>query len=178
MIGIELDRRLKSIAVIGEVVLLLRQVGEKNLVAVGQRDFVVSVLLSRLARGSHNLIGLLLVARLQIAQGRHLHMRPHVHTAAGHGQHGVGAAIVIHPRQVRHGHGAHVWCCVGFFRECVSGRLRGTVRRVNRCARGRFVSGRNVILRFLLLRPQRQEREQREQKQGQNPSAHRAYRLY
>ena len=108
MFRIELNGGLEGIAIVGEVILLLGHVGQKDLETIGQGNSVVGIFFCRLARRNHDQIRLLLVSRFQIAQRRHLHVRAHVHLAIGHGEHGVGAAILVHPLHVRHGHVAHI----------------------------------------------------------------------
>jgi hypothetical protein len=79
MVGIETQRGFEAIAVIGEVMLLLRKVRQKNLKTIGQRGFVVQVFPGHLAGSSDDCGGTLGVAGLGMAQPGHLPMRAHVH---------------------------------------------------------------------------------------------------
>ncbi|MGA2220016.1 MAG: hypothetical protein ABSG51_18160 [Terracidiphilus sp.] len=108
MIGIEVPACFESVTVVRKVVLLLGMVGHENLVPVGQRDFVVYVFVCGFAGSYDNLVGFLLIARLEITQRGHLHVRAHVHVAAFHGLHSMSAAVVAHPRHVAHLGRAHV----------------------------------------------------------------------
>src|SRR5580693_506027 len=107
MIGIEALTRFEGVPVVCKVVLLLHSVRHENLVAVGQSDFVVHVFFRELASSYDHLVGLFLIAWLQIAQRSHLHVRTHIHVPAFHGLHGVSAAVVAHPRHVAHFGRAH-----------------------------------------------------------------------
>ena len=100
MVGIEVGMRFESVLVVGEVVLLLRPFGHKNLEAIGQGKPVVRVFFRDLAGSRHHLAGFFLIARLERAQRGHLHVRAHIQVMALHGLHGVRTAVEAHASDI------------------------------------------------------------------------------
>src|SRR5215472_14004512 len=76
--GIEIEGCFNGVLGLREVIHLLRDVGQKNLVAVGQRCVGVFVFLDRLAHLLDYALGFLLIIRLRVAQSAHVHMSVHV----------------------------------------------------------------------------------------------------
>ena len=92
--GIEVEGGGDGVVVFGEVVLGLRDVGEENLVAVGEGFAVVLIGGHGGLCGSDDGVGFLLVAWLGRAEGRHVHVAGHVgHVAIGCGYYGVGGGL-------------------------------------------------------------------------------------
>ena len=112
MLRVEPQLRLDGVTAAGEVIDLLRNVGEEDLEAVGQRDVVVLLFFCRLTRRVRNRLRAGGIPRLGLAQGGHLHVRAHVHMAF-HGVHHVsgGFAAFLHSHVghvvTRHVHSGH-----------------------------------------------------------------------
>src|SRR2546423_8769721 len=102
MLRIEMLASFESVPVVGEVILLLRKVGQENLITIGDSNFVVLIFVGCFAGGFKNILCALLVARLGIPQRGHFHVRTHIHVIGFHGMHGVGAAVSTHSRQFTH----------------------------------------------------------------------------
>src|SRR5215468_163966 len=64
MLGIETKCRLESVAVVGEVILLLRKIGQKNLEAVVERRMVILILLGNSTGGLDDAHSFFVVAGL------------------------------------------------------------------------------------------------------------------
>ncbi len=84
MLRIEAESRLDRIAVIREVIVLLRHIRQEDLKALRQRHFVIAVFLDRRAQLGQNLRCPLFIRRIRRTQIRHEHMRAHVHVVVGH----------------------------------------------------------------------------------------------
>src|SRR5277367_1775342 len=93
MCGIEMCCSLESVPIIGEVVLLLRNIGHEDSVAVRQCNFVVRIFIGGGACSFDDRGSALGIAGLGIAHRCHLHMCTHVHVMVFHGLHGAGAAF-------------------------------------------------------------------------------------
>ena len=78
----------ECVAVIREVILLLRNLRMEDFEITVERGVIVLVLFHHGARGNHNFLRPLGVAGLRGPQRRHFHVRPHVHVMAFHRMHG------------------------------------------------------------------------------------------
>jgi len=81
MLRVEPQLRFDGVTAAGEVIDLLRNVGEENLEAVGERAAVVLVFFRDLTRRVRDLLRTRGIPRLGLTQRSHLHVRAHVHVA-------------------------------------------------------------------------------------------------
>src|ERR1051325_1783052 len=76
--GVKTESLADGILVVGEVVHLLRDIGQKNLIALIERNLVIAIMLQGLAGLLGHGLRLGGIAGLEFAQLRHMHVRAHV----------------------------------------------------------------------------------------------------
>ena len=102
MLRVKTLASLESIPVVGEVILLLRKIGQENFITVGHSNSVVLISVGRFAGSLHHFLGPIFIAGPGVPQRGHFHVRAHVHVMGFHGMHGVCAAVGNHSRQLAH----------------------------------------------------------------------------
>src|SRR5580700_12143685 len=103
---VEFASGFKRIGVIREVIVGLRNVGQENLEAFGERDAVVFVLFDSRTQNRENFGGTFLIGGVCRTQVGHKHVRAHVHIVIGHGVVGGFGGVWVLLRAMLHA--AHV----------------------------------------------------------------------
>ena len=99
------ERSLSRVCIAGEVVHQLANVGQEDVVSIGQCPAVIAIWLDCLARPFRDLGGALLVFRARLPHGRQLHVRTHVQRTRGHGAGAAGEfRMLVLARSLRRGH--------------------------------------------------------------------------
>src|SRR5580658_3250263 len=117
---VENKLRLRRVAIIREVINVLRNLWTENFEAIVQSLVVVLVLFHRWPQFFQNLFSALFIPRLWLTQIRHSHMRTHAHMHVRHliirrCPRGIGTIILLH---FAHIHSRHIR-----FRRCALGLI-------------------------------------------------------